>query len=304
MSSNNNGKGNKLFIVISIILFLLSSFLAWQLFVLKKEKEIVYVEKTKAETDYAAVKSDFEDVKKAYDELQTDNKQLQSELDAKKEELEDLGVQLEKYKGDAAMVKRLKKELETIRALIKSYLHEIDSLQQANIGLQNENTQVKTDLQTEKGKTQQLTQEKNSLSQKVDLGSKLKAYQLFADAVRVKGESKEITTTKAKRAERIRACFTLSENKIAKKENKTIYMKVTAPGDEVLVTSTDDSNTFMNNGEKQYFSAKKDIFYEQEAKEMCLAFTRKDDADFKTGRYKVEIFVDNGIIGTAFFDLK
>lgn len=301
----NQGKsGNKIFIVISAILFLLSSFLGWKLYNTSSEKETIYVEKVKVETDFAAVKSDFEEVKKAYDELSTDNKQLQSELDSKKEELEDLGIQLEKYKGDASMVKKLKRELETIRGLIKSYLHEIDSLQQANIGLQNENNQVKSDLKTEKGKSEQLANEKNTLNQKIDMGSKLKAYQLFADAVKVKGSDKESTTTKAKRADRVRACFTLSENRLAKKENKVVFMKITAPGEEVLVTSTDDNNTFTGDGQKQYYSAKKDIFYEQEAKEMCLAFTKKDNVDFKQGKYKVEIFVDGVMIGTTNFELK
>lgn len=297
-------QGKKLFMVISAVLFLLSAFLGWKLYNISAEKATVYIEKVKVETDFEAVKSDFEEVKKAYDELNTDNKQLQSELDAKKEEIEDLGIQLEKYKGDAAMVKKLKRELDTIRALIKSYLHDIDSLQQANIGLQNENVQVKTDLKTEKGKNEQLVQEKNSLTEKVDLGSKLKVYQLFADAINVKGSDKEVTTTKARRADKIRACFTLSENKIAKKENKTVYLKVTAPGDEVLVTSTDDGNTFSGDGIKQYFSAKKDIFYEQDAKEMCLAFTKKGNVDFKQGKYKVEVFVDGVTIGTTSFELK
>lgn len=302
---DNQGKsGNKIFVVISVVLFLISSFLGYKLYNVSSQKETIYVEKVKVETDFASVKSDFEEIKKAYDELNTDNKQLQSELDAKKEELEDLGIQLEKYKGDAAMVKKLKRELDTIRGLIKSYLHDIDSLQQANIGLQNENKQVKSDLKTEKGKNEQLSNEKNTLSQKIDMGSKLKAYQLFADAVKVSGSDKEKTTTKARRADRIRACFTLSENKLAKKENKTVFMKITAPGEEVLVTSTDENNTFTGDGQKQFYSAKKDVFYEQEAREMCLSFTKKDNVEFKQGKYKVEIFVDGVNVGITNFELK
>ena len=61
---------------------------------------------------------------------------------------------------------------------------------------------------------------------------------------------------------------------------------------------------FSGDGQKQYYSAKKDIFYEQEAKEMCLAFTKKDNVDFKQGKYKVEIFVDGVNIGTSSFELK
>jgi hypothetical protein len=81
-------------------------------------------------------------------------------------------------------------------------------------------------------------------------------------------------------------------------------MKITAPGEEVLVTSTDDNNTFTGDGQKQFYSAKKDVFYEQESKEMCLAFTKKDNVDFKQGKYKVEIFVDGVNIGTTNFELK
>jgi DNA repair exonuclease SbcCD ATPase subunit len=301
---NQQNSGNKIFVVISAVLFVITLILGWQLYQQKTITNTIIVEKEKVESDYSTVKSEFEEIKMAYDELQTDNKQLKSELDARKEELEDLGVQLEKYKNDAAMVKKLRKELQTIRDLIKSYLHEIDSLQQANIGLKEQNKKVMNELQSEQNRSQQLTNEKEKLTEKVEVASKLKTYQLFADAVKVKGSDKESSTTKAKRADRIRACFTLSENKIAKKENKTIYMKVIAPGDEVLVTSTDDNNMFGVGNDRQYFSAKKDIFYENEAKEMCLAFTKKDKDEFKPGRYKIEIFADGAMIGNTSFELK
>ena len=78
---DNQGKsGNKIFVVISIVLFLISSFLGYKLYNVSSQKETIYVEKVKVETDFASVKSDFEEIKKAYDELNTDNKQLQSEL--------------------------------------------------------------------------------------------------------------------------------------------------------------------------------------------------------------------------------
>jgi predicted nuclease with TOPRIM domain len=283
---------------------LVSLFLGWQLYNQKNTTETLIVEKDKVESDYSTVKEELETVMKEYDALQTDNKQLQSELDSRREELEDMTAQLEKYKGDASMVRKLQKELQTIRDLIKSYLHDIDSLQQANKGLQDENLRVKDDLQQEQGKTQQLSTEKQALSQQVELGSKLKTYQLFADAVKVKGSDKEVTTTKAKRAERIRACFVLSENKIAQKGNRTIYLKVIAPGEEVLITSADEANMFTNNGEKQYYSARKDIVYNNESQEMCLAYTKKEDSELKPGKYKVEIYCDGGMIGNTSFDLK
>jgi hypothetical protein len=81
-------------------------------------------------------------------------------------------------------------------------------------------------------------------------------------------------------------------------------MKVTDPGGQVLVTSTDEGNTFNNNGEKQYYSSKKEVNYENESVEMCLSFTKKDSDDFKSGKYKVEVFCDATQIGNTTFELK
>ena len=299
---NQKKSNNFFFMILSGVLTLVSLFLAYQLYNQKTLTEIVTVEKEKVESDYTGVKADLEEVQKLYEGLQTNNKQLQSELDTRREEIEELGVQLEKYKGDAAMVRKLQKELVTIRNLIKSYLHEIDSLHIVNQGLKDTNLIVNQSLMAEKGKTEQLSTEKKNLTDKLDVAAKLTAYQLFADAVKMKGEAKEITTTRAGRADKIRACFTLSANRVAKQGEKIIYMKITSPGGQVLVNGTDDSNSFTANGQKQSFSAKKAVEYEGSAKEVCMGFIKKEE--FAKGKYKVEIFADGVSIGDAEMELK
>lgn len=304
METNNEKKsGNKLLMILSGVLFLLVLFLGYQLYNQKNATEMVTAEKEKVDTEYAATKSELAEVQKAYDGLQTDNKQLQSELDAKKEELEDIAAQLEKEKGNRSVVARLKKELETIRGLIKGYLKDIDSLQLANKLLTEENTVVKADLSTEKGKSAQLEADKQGLNEKVALGSRLVAANLFADAMRGKIiGSKEVSTTKASRADKLRAVFTLAENRLAKAEEKTVYMKVTSPDGQVLSNGTDDANMFTIGGEKQLFSSKKNVEYTGKGVEVSMYFDKK--TDFKVGKYNVEIYVDGASIGSTSFDLK
>ena len=216
---------------------------------------------------------------------------------------EDLAAQLEKEKGNRSVVARLKKELETIRNLVKSYLKDIDSLQIANKGLTEENTQVKSDLTTEKGKTTALEAEKQGLNDKVAMGAKLIASNLFADAMRGKLiGSKEVSTTKASRADKLRAVFTVTENRLAKAEEKTVYLKITGPDGNVIANGTDEANMFTAGGEKQLFSAKKDIDYQNKNQEVSMYFEKK--TEFKPGKYSVEIYVDGGVIGTTSFDLK
>jgi predicted nuclease with TOPRIM domain len=302
-SKDKKNSSNKLFAILSILFAGLSAFLGYQLMNQKKEKEIVMVEKEKLSDDFDATKLQLAEVTKAFDGLQTNNKQLQSELDAKKEELEELAVKLDKAKGDKGMIAKLKAQIASLTTSLQSYVKQIDSLNVVNKALKEENTVVKTDLETEKGKTNQLTQEKTDLTAKVEMGSKLKAYEVFSDAIRVKGD-KEISTTKAHRADKLRTCFILGENSIAKKGERTVFAKITTPDGQILVTSKDDSNMFNVGGTREYYSVKKQINYSGTAQDLCLYYTPKEKEKLKEGKYKAEVFVDNEKIGETSFDLK
>jgi predicted nucleic acid-binding Zn-ribbon protein len=301
MENNEKKSGNKIFTVLSVLFALLSAFLGYQLYTQKNTTQIIIQEKEKLTGDFETTKSELAEVQKAFDGLQTNNKQLQSELDAKKEQLEDLGIQLQKYKGNSAVIAKLRKEIDSLKGSLQKYVATIDSLNVVNKALNEENTAVKTDLATEKGKTEQLSAEKKQL---IDIGSKHKIYELFADAIKQKGKDKEISTTKAKRVDKIRACFILGENKIAKAGELNIFLKITAPDGQVLVTSKDESNMFTAAGEKQYYSAKKSITYNNKSVDMCLYFTKKESDKLKDGTYKVDVYIDGEIVGSSNFDLK
>lgn len=301
MENNEKKSGNKIFTVLSVLFALLSAFLGYQLYTQKNTTQIIIQEKEKLTGDFETTKSELAEVQKAFDGLQTNNKQLQSELDAKKEQLEDLGIQLQKYKGNSAVIAKLRKEIESLKGSLQKYVATIDSLNIVNKALNEENTEVKTSLAAEKGKTEQLSAEKKQL---IDIGSKHKIYELFADAIKQKGKDKEISTTKAKRVDKIRACFILGENKIAKAGELNIFMKITAPDGQVLVTSKDESNMFTASGEKQYYSAKKSVNYSNKSMDMCMYFTKKESEKLKDGSYKVDVFINGENVGNTSFDLR
>lgn len=300
MENNEKKSNNRVFIILSVLFALLSAFLGYKLYSEKSEKETIIIEKEKITDDFEQTKSELAEVQKAFDNLQTNNKQLQSELDAKREQIEDLSAQLSKAKGDKAMVSKLKKEIESLKNSIQKYVAQIDSLNTVNKALTEENMAVKSDLAAEKTKSEQLNSEKKQL---IEIGSKHKVYELFADAIKEKGKDKEISTTKARKVDKIRACYILGENKIAKAGNLNIYMKITAPDGQILVTSKDDSNTFTVGGEKQYYSAKKTINYENKAVDMCLYFTKKESEKLKNGTYKVDVYVEGENVGNTTFVL-
>src|ERR1700761_4714523 len=131
--------------------------------VIQKEEIIktVYVERDNVKTDLLTLKTDFEN-------LHTNNTKLQAEIDEKKAQIDELLKQAEKHKGDAYMIAKLRKETETLRAIMQGYVHTIDSLNTLNKKLIVEKNDVIKKLDEEKTKSTQLNKDKESLQGTID----------------------------------------------------------------------------------------------------------------------------------------
>jgi hypothetical protein len=299
--NEDNKPNNKTFMILSAVLFAISCILGYLLYSQKNMTQTVIVEKEKAASSYEQTKGELDELMSKYETMETNDKQLQSQLDTEREKIAELQVQLEKYKGNESMVKKLKNELGTIRKLIKSYLRQIDSLNQVNTALNEENTKVKGDLETERTVTSKLNEDKKMLSEKVEMGAKLKAYSLFADGIDEKG-SKDVTTSRARKTDKIRCVFVLGENSIAKSGKRSVYMVVTGPDNKVYAVGQDDSNVITINGSKIVYSSRKEINYDNNSQEVSMYFNKKDD--FLSGKYKVDLYCDDSMLGTTSFELK
>lgn len=299
--TDKKNSGNRIFIYLTIALTALSAFLGYKLY---NQKEIIktqYVEIEKKSSDMDLLKQELNDAKLDIEKASTDNKQLQSQLDQEREKIEELETQLEKAKGNAAEVNRLRRELTTIRNLIKSYLRQIDSLNTANQTLQAENATVRKDLESEKNVSKQLNEEKAALNQQIEKGSKLTTFNIFADGINERGSNKESSTTRARRADKIRCCFNLAANNIAKAGERMIYMKVIGPDGKVFSDGS-DAGTITVSGQVQQYTAKKNVNYSNKSTEVCMIFRKKED--FMPGKYQIEIFAEEVVIGNTSLELK
>jgi len=149
---------------------------------------------------------------------------------------------------------------------------------------------------------QSLNSEKDKLSNTVSKGKLLHAYDLFASGVAVKSSGKEKTTDKAKKANRIRACFTIGQNNIADAGIKEIYMAVSNPTGMVL--SKGEATSFRSSdGEIKLYSTMEEIDYNNESQQLCLYWALKK-SEFSPGEYAIEIFADGATIGKTSIELK
>lgn len=304
MENNQKEKSNnKLWIIVSIVLFLGNgTFIAlWLSERGRANTEVIIKEQVTLDRDN--VKMELLELQEEYATLQTNDKAMQAELEAKRAEIAQLLEQAEKHKDDAYIISKLKREVNSLRKIMKHYVQEIDSLNTLNQIITAEKNRVTADLTTEKGITSKLSKDKDALQSTVSLGSILKASQPVARGVKVKsGGKKEVETEKASRVDKIKVSFVLGENKIAKSGERTIYVRIVSPDGKEICKSPDSGNTFSFNGSKGYFAGKEDVDYRNE--ELSVSVYCESPAEFIPGKYQVTIGCDNVIIGETTLNLK
>jgi DNA repair ATPase RecN len=264
---------------------------------MRKEKVFVEVELKDTSSEKANLENEFNDMLAQYDALKTDNKQISGQLEQEKTKIKEMLDEIKGLKSsNYYQISQYKKELGTLREIMRSYIVQIDSLNTRNKLLVEENKQVKTDFQKVKSEKENLQVKTDDLSQKVDVASALRAINISPLPVNEKG--KEVT--KAKKVIRIKVCFTLTENAIAKTGNRIVYLRIARPDKEILPNT--EGGMFNYDGNQILYSAKREIDYQSKDVEMCVYWA--NTGNLTEGVYTVDLFSEEKQIGTATFALK
>ena len=290
-------RGGILWIIIALLMGsnIITVWLYWQ----EKNKaaeQIVVTEKVLVEKN--TIQSDLLSLQKEYDNLKTSDVALQKEIDEKKAYIEQLLKEAQKPKGEAYIISKLKKETETLRLIMIGYVHTIDSLGQLNQTLRVEKENVIKELDTEKEKITGLNKEKDELKATIQKGSILSCFNIKAVAVKLKsGGKKESIVDKAKRADKIKVSFTLSENKIAKAGEKTVYVRIITPDGKEMAKNYDDNYKFTFDKSSGYFAGKETLNYANV--EISGVLYCEGQEPLVPGNYIVEVTCDNVVVGTT-----
>ena len=257
-----------------------------------KEK-IIYIDKSNG------LQSELANLKEDYQSLETKDGALNQQLEEKIRQIEELQKEAEKHKGDASEIFKLKKEAETLRKIMKGFVRTIDSLNTLNIAITAEKKKVENDLTSEKGKTDQLSKDKKELEHVVAVGSMLQAQGITAKGIRLKsGGKKESETGKAKKTDKIKITFVIAENKIAKKGNKDLFVRVLTPDGKELSKNASESEMFeLPNGTKSFYAAKQSFGYDNREVKMNVYCESKNG--FVPGKYMIMVYNEETDIGTT-----
>lgn len=290
-------RGFILWIIIALLLG--SNGLTIWLLMQEKSKVVeskIVTEKVVVERDN--IQSDLLELQKDYQNLQVTDAAMQKDIDEKKARIEELLVEAKKHKGDAYMIGKLKKEAETLRAIMQGYVRTIDSLNTLNQTLVAEKKTVLKQLGAEKEKQTVLIKEKDELKTTIAKGSILTCFNISAKAVLFKrGGKKESETTKARKAEKIKVNFSLGENKIAKPGEKTVYIRIMTPDGKEMAKNYDESYKFNFNQNSGYYAGKAELNYANV--EISGVTYCEGQGEMVPGNYNIEITCDGVVIGNT-----
>lgn len=278
-----------LLIAITVILFLALAFIVFSYFSQKKrmaEMETILTH----EKDSLA--NELRLMVLVSDTLKTNNDTLHAKLETEKgKSIKLLAVNA----SNSQLIKQYKAEIGTMRGIMKSYIVQIDSLNTRNKLLSAENQDIKQQITSVQQTNVELSKAREELSSKVEIASVVLAKNVTA--VTLNKNRKE--TTRIDRMDKLRICFTLRENPIAKAGEKTVYLRVVRP-DSLVITSS-SNNLFDFNNNKLVYTSSRQIEYLNQDIEMCIFVD--NSSDFIVGNYKAELYLDGNMIGKCSFIL-
>ncbi len=225
------------------------------------------------------------------------NDSLVAKLEVEQMKVQRLMEELRTVKStNARRIGELKRELETLKTIMRGYVQQIDSLNRLNQKLTQENKEVTQKYQQATATVSQLSKEKEHLSERVNLASKLDASGIYVTGINKKNKS----TKEIDKMEQIAISFKINKNITASTGEKIIYVRIKKPDDDVLIKSR--NNVFTYENKEINYSAKRAIEYDGE--EVPVSIYWKIEEFLSPGTYRVDIFVDGNLIGSQSFKLE
>ena len=256
----------------------------------KAMQELAELDKKEMENEYQQFATQYSEMK-----TQISNDSIIAQLTAEQEKTESLLKELKDTKSnDAREIARLKRELATVRAVLRSYVIEIDSLNLLNQNLTAENSRIKGQYNEATRQIEGLNSERASLSEKVAIAAQLDATGISMQLKNKKGKK----TDKTSKCKTVQVNFTIAKNVTASNGTKTFYVRITSPSG----TTLGGGGTFNYQNRSLEATMRKAVEYD--GRETTISTFWNVSQSLMAGTYQVSVFADGNMIGSRSFSFK
>ncbi len=289
---------NKVYLLIIGILIVVCAILGYKMTQKQTQNDILHDTNELVESERKNLELELEVMLLSYDTLETTNSVLKAEMAAQKAEIEAL---MKKAKDRDWSIHKLKKETSTLRDIMKGYVVTIDSLNTLNQALIADVEAMTEHVADVEGKNKNLEERQETMEGMIATGQILQTTSINSNAIRLRNSGKQVETTRASKAQMLKTCFSIMENRIAKPGAKNLYMRIIAPDGKVLASKeTSEQKEF--EGEMQNYSVKRSIDYSNSEMDVCIFYTV--EGELAPGDYKIFLYEDGKLIGSNDMSLK
>ncbi|WP_319504529.1 hypothetical protein [Bacteroides graminisolvens] len=258
-------------------------------------KELVQefsLEKEDLENEYTRFATQYDELK-----LTVSNDSLAGLLDQEQVKVQRLLDELRTVKSsNATEIRRLKNELASLRKVMISYINQIDSLNRLTAQQKQVIAEVTQKYNDASRQISNLSEEKSQLNKKVTLAAQLDATNIWVEPK----NKRDKRAKKVKDVVKFNIGFTVVKNITAEAGERTLYIRITKPDNDVLTKSS--SNTFTYENRTLNYSIKKYIEYNGEEQQIVVYWNVEEF--LYAGNYRVDIFADGTLIGSQRFALE
>mgnify|MGYP000100839716 CR=1 FL=1 len=245
------------------------------------------LEKEDLENEYTRFAQQYDELK-----LTVSNDSLSILLEQEQIKTQRLLEELRTVKSsNATEIRRLKKELASLRKIMIGYINQIDSLKQKQVI-----AEVTQKYNAASRQISNLSEEKKNLNKKVTLAAQLDATNIWIEPK----NKRDKKVKKVKDIVKFAIGFTIVKNITAETGERTLYVNIYKPNNEVLTKNA--ANTFEYENRSLPYSIKKYIEYNGEEQSITVFWNVEEY--LSAGTYRVDIFADGTMIGSQRFELE
>lgn len=295
MTETKNNNGLKVLAGLLGVLLLGTIIYTVSLFQEKKKTEAILSQEKQL------VVEDLNSLKSEYDKAILESNATNEELVSARDNIAKYIDSVKAMKSDITALSRYRRQVGVLKAEREQLLKQVDSLTRSNsmIAMQRDSTYVELEKQTVFNDS--LVVQNTQLADVVEKGSALNLSKFSIDAVKERSSGKLVSTSKAKRTDKLKVCFTVADNIIADAGDREFSIEVLDPQGNVLGQS---STKTTDDGASITYSKGTGFYYENKALDVC-DYIDKPAGDFQEGNYMVNVYDDKlKLLGTNKFELK
>ncbi len=289
-SGNQAANGLKIAIIILLVVLGGVSFMYWR-----------SVQQDAAEIE--AMKSDLDSIGVEYgmligdmDSLRFDNDTLNANLVQQRHIADSLMSRLKSERSiNYNKLKSYEKELGTLRATMRGFVRQIDSLNQLNKKLTGENIAFRREISNLRTTTEAAQETAAELNSKIQRGAVIRARDITLRAVNKRGKD----VTRARTAHQLVTTFILAANELSEPGNRNVYVRIISPDGYDLAKS--QNSLFEFEGTNIPYTEVREIDYQGEDLPVSVYYQGEG---LTAGQYTVHVYMDGHMVGSNVIILK